>query len=167
MLSSAAPCATQISPAKTDREYWQRVMPEALAEHDKQVRHRTGSVPEPDMPALPGQHIRLTRLKHPATHELRMTAQSSVPRLHAPTSQQQLEGHHVDLQEAAKATAALVVGKRQRKKANYIETKQPAGAASDGDGGADDPPSDADCVPMQEASSSDSDTDDESGQVRD
>ena len=29
----------QISPAKNDREYWQRVMPEALAEHDQQVRH--------------------------------------------------------------------------------------------------------------------------------
>ena len=38
---SSALCAMQISPAKTDREYWQRVMPEALAEHDKQVRHRT------------------------------------------------------------------------------------------------------------------------------
>ena len=38
MLSSAALCAMQISPAKTDREYWQRVMPEALAEHDKQAR---------------------------------------------------------------------------------------------------------------------------------
>ncbi len=75
----------------------------------------------------------------------------------------------MNLQEAAKATAALVVGKRRRKKANYVETKlaeQPVGAASDGEGGADDPPSDADCVPTQDASSSDSDSDDESGQVR-
>jgi len=99
-----------------------------------------------------------------------VTPQSPVPRLHSPTSQQ-LDGH-LDWQEAAKATAALVVGKRRRKKANYVETKlaegQPAGAASDGEGGgADDPPSDVDCVPTQDANSSDSDSDDDdSGQVR-
>jgi len=53
VLSSAALCAMQSSPAKTDREYWQRVMPKALAEHDKQVRHHAGSVPALDIPALP------------------------------------------------------------------------------------------------------------------
>ena len=82
----------------------------------------------------------------------------------------QFDGH-VEPQEAAKATAALVVGKRRRKKADYTEPKLadlPAEAASDGEGGAGDPPSDADCVPTQDASSdSDSDSDDEGGQVRD
>ena len=71
-------------------------------------------------------------------------------------------------QEAAKAAAALVVGKRRRHKTVYNEEKLAKIAeASDGEGNAaEDAPSDVDCVPTQEASSSSDGSDDDGAAVR-